>query len=542
MQTIQKWWSHKTHRQIIWLLLAGLAFRSAIAFWLPPGFDEAYYYIYTLHPSWSYFDHPPLVALTTAFGVWLTGDVSQFTIRLGGLLLYTGTLFFLYCATVQLFSVRAGLLALAIASIIPIIQIGFGILTLPDVPLMFFWSLCLWVAACEFFPTDQSPYRPSYRLAIIGLLVGLACLGKYHGVLLGFGLLGFVLTSSQHRSALQFWPSRNGSTAPWILLSVGLFLLAIAPILYWNWQHDWVSLRFQGNRGIPTKGYQVLNVLKTALIQAAYLFPTFGIPLWWVSLSTTLRTIASGTRSAPTFLIVWISVPAFLVFTLIGGYQQILPTWTMPGFFTAIPLLSQQASLWQQQHPKIVSRWLKGSTIAVFTLMMVALLHVRFGVLQKPNNTGIFAGFLKPESDASIELVDVQQLRRNFAASPQLLAALKEADFVFSNRFHLSGHVGMALTPLAPVPVTCFDKRDVRGFAFWSTAAEWLGKNGLYVTSDRLETRENSATEFATYFQSFRPLGEVSLRRGGVVVEKFRVFWGEKLLKPYPRPARGIKS
>ena len=30
--------------------------------------------------------------------------------------------------------------------------------------------------------------------------------------------------------------------------------------------------------------------------------------------------------------------------------------------------------------------------------------------------------------------VDVVQLRQNFAASPQLLAALKNADFVFSNR------------------------------------------------------------------------------------------------------------
>jgi len=58
----------------------GLLFRCVIAFWLYPGFDEAYYYLYSLHLDWSYFDHPVLVA-HNCFGP-VTGVVSQFTIRL----------------------------------------------------------------------------------------------------------------------------------------------------------------------------------------------------------------------------------------------------------------------------------------------------------------------------------------------------------------------------------------------------------------------------------------------------------------------------
>ena len=250
MQTIQKAWS-QLPRSVILILVAGLAFRSLVAFWLPPGFDEAYYYLYTLHPDWSYFDHPPLVALSTGFGIWLTGTVSPLTIRLGAVLLFTATLYFLYRATNQLFSQRAGVLTLAIASISPIFQIGFGILTLPDAPLMVFWSLTLWVAACEFFDRDDAPYRPTYRVAVIGLLVGLACVGKYHGVLLGIGLIGFCLTSPSHRSALR---------SPWTLLSLALFTIAFSPVLYWNWQHDWVSFLFQGNRGIPGRRYRISQV------------------------------------------------------------------------------------------------------------------------------------------------------------------------------------------------------------------------------------------------------------------------------------------
>jgi hypothetical protein len=61
-------WMSQTNQQVFLILLVGFIFRSIIALWLPPGFDEAYYYIYTQHLDWSYFDHPPLVALTTGIG------------------------------------------------------------------------------------------------------------------------------------------------------------------------------------------------------------------------------------------------------------------------------------------------------------------------------------------------------------------------------------------------------------------------------------------------------------------------------------------
>ncbi len=37
------------------------------------GNDESYYYLFTLHPDWSYFDHPPMTAGVEAFGLWVTG-------------------------------------------------------------------------------------------------------------------------------------------------------------------------------------------------------------------------------------------------------------------------------------------------------------------------------------------------------------------------------------------------------------------------------------------------------------------------------------
>jgi 4-amino-4-deoxy-L-arabinose transferase-like glycosyltransferase len=537
--------------------------RGAIALLLPPGFDEAYYYLYTQHLDWSYFDHPAMVALTTGLGVWLTGQVSPFTIRLGSLLLYTGSLGLLYFTSRHLFSAKAAELTLAIASLIPIFFVGFGVLTLPDSPLIFFWSATLYLAAIEFFPPPSllhpvepqliasqpdslipsspfHPYTPSPRLSVIGLLVGLACLSKYHGVALGIGLVGFCLTSSPHRTALR---------SPWMLGAIALFSLAIAPIVAWNLQHDWISLRFQSGRAIPTQGFNILEMVGVFGVGIAYLLPTFGLPLWWVSGRAMLAEwqTARARQTAdypaplvpssrhpvilhPSPLILWLSLPLMLGFTLMGGYRPILPTWAMPGFWGATLLLGAFAERWQARSPRGVKRWLWGSGWAIATILCVALSHLTLGTLQKPSQYAFFGGLLPIQTDASVQLLDMHQLRQGFANTPALQQALQQTQFVFVNEIFLAGQVGMAIAPLNPPPLTCLSD-DIRGFAFWSTAQQWVGKSALYITS----SRQPNADKYQDYFQQITKIGEIPIRRGGAIVEMIQVYRCETMIKEYPR-------
>lgn len=537
---------------LIALLLGGLLVRLAIAIGLPPGFDEAYYYLYTLNPSLSYFDHPPLVALTTGLGPWLTGQVSQLTIRLGPVILYTGTLWLLYLTSKKLFSHRAGLLTVAVASIAPTFQVGFGVLTLPDNSLMFFWMVSLYFAALEFFARPGT-YQPSYRLAIIGLMVGLACVGKYHGFILGLGLVGFCLTSPRHRAAL---------TSRWTLLGVGLFLLALSPVLVWNFQHDWGSFWFQSARAVPETGYRFDRLLITFLAGVGYLFPPIGLGLWWVSGQALLRQLRSlglklrrfwpsfsrgpkqglqihSRRSADTLLkqrlILWVSLPLILGFTLISGYQQVLPTWPMPGFFAATLLLGDQVARWQEKFPQQIRRWLWGSGLFCAMVLLLALLQVSAGILQKPGHS--LLSIWPVQADSSTQLVDIEQLRQGFQASPVLGTALQKADFVFTNRYFLGGQIAMAIAPLGAQNIACFDA-DPRGFAFWFDSKEWLGKDALYITSELFQSQETETVQqkYGSYFQSLTKLGEIPIRRSGVEVQTFIVYQAQTLLKPYPLP------
>jgi hypothetical protein len=537
--------------QTLWLILiSGLVCRLTIAKFLPPGFDEAYYFLYTLNPDWSYFDHPPLVAGTTALGIALMGGaITSLSIRLGGVLIYTLTLYLLYFVGERLFSRTVGVLAVAIATIVPIFQVAFGSMTLPDGPLMLFWLSSLAVASVEFFPRSGI-YRPTRRLAILGFLVGLACLGKYHGFILGAGYVGFCLTSKPHRRAL---------VSPWTIASLGLCAMTLFPMLYWNSLHDWASFTFQAERGIPARRFEWSQFTKAVTREMLLLFPPIAIPLIWVNLKVMLQQLwripggdpqqpaidptaklAYDTRQRQRRLILWVSAPVFIGFTLIGGYRQIFPTWAMPGFFTATLLLAERAS---QLRWGIIKNWLIISAAIVQVLFVIALSHITWGTFQSPSQNQIF-GLLPADvtQDGSIELIDIEQLRARFAAQPPMMQALRNADFVYTNRFHLSGHVGMALTPLDRKPITCFDRRDMRGFAFWSTAQQWVGKTGLYLTTDRLQAEDNPTTEYGPYFQSWQKVGEVPLFRGGVLVDRIHVYEGRQLIKPFPRPERATQG
>ena len=522
------------HRTALIILLTGFLVRLMISIYLNPGFDEAYYYLYTLHPDWSYFDYPPLVTLTTGIGVWLTGQVSQFTIRIGTLLLYTGSLLFLYLATLRLYTLQIAINTLAIASAIPIFQIAFGVLSTPDIPLLFFWSMSLWLAVQEFF--DYRGYRPSFRLTLLCFAVGLACLGKYDGFILGLSLIGFCLFSRSYRPAL---------TSKWFLIGILIFMLTISPILGWNISHNWASFHLQLDSG----KYLIDRLSGIVLINLLYLFPAFGLPLLWAIIRAfvqQLRNIhwwqSSGNRAfkdewelEKRGLILWISLPLILGSSFIFGDRQVLPAAQMSGYWTATILLAERVSIERRNAAvRIPYRWFFGSLAVIILLSSIALSHVTLGTLQATGKPSIF-GILPIANDPSTQMFDIQQLQQALVSNDEFNLAVKNADFVFTNRYYLGGQIGMAIEPIFHKPITCFDSNP-RSFAFWSQPQEWVGKDAIYLSTKTAEVDVDAVNLYPSYFKQITKLGEIPIRRGGVIIQTFSIYQAENMLKIFPIP------
>ncbi len=196
------------------LIAVGVGARLLVAVGTDPYFDEAYYWVWSKNLSWSYFDHPPLIAWAIAALRSIRGTALVFG------LLTLGAVAGLARA-LHPDDARAPLRAVALAAALPAAFI-FGTLATPDAPLHLFWVLALWAAVED-------------RPLAAGAALGLAMLSKYTAVLLGPAVFFAFVLRRNHRGAALV-----------VLVSLALF----APVVLWNAQHDWVSFAFQFKHGL----------------------------------------------------------------------------------------------------------------------------------------------------------------------------------------------------------------------------------------------------------------------------------------------------
>ncbi|WP_406699723.1 glycosyltransferase family 39 protein [Singulisphaera sp. Ch08] len=225
-----------TSRRLLWLLiLISASLRLVWAASLDLGNDEAYHYLFATHPDWSYFDHPPMVALVERLGIVLSGGVaSAFRLRIGFILLFAGSTWLMARLTERFYGPWAGLLAAFALNVTAYHSVAAGTFVLPDGPLLFFWLLTLDRLAVAL----DSGGRLTPWLGV-GFAWGAAMLSKYHAIFLPVGTFLYLVLEPSARH----WLRRSG---PYVATAIGLALFS--PVIWWNANHGWASFAFQGAR------------------------------------------------------------------------------------------------------------------------------------------------------------------------------------------------------------------------------------------------------------------------------------------------------
>ena len=212
----------RTH-SIAWLIAGFTVLRLLLAATAPLLPQEAYYWSWSRHLDWSYFDHPPLatysMVLTTAlFGQSIFGIKSAAVLwALGWNLLWVRLILDMYGDR------RLAFWSIAALNLTFVYE-AFGLGPTPDSPLIFAWTGAIWAV----WRLSQSGDGRWWFAA--GGFIGLSMLGKYSGVLLGPVVLLYLLTSPRQRH----W---FGKPQPY--LAGGVAIAVFAPVLIWNAQHDW---------------------------------------------------------------------------------------------------------------------------------------------------------------------------------------------------------------------------------------------------------------------------------------------------------------
>src|SRR5665647_1493719 len=113
--------------------------------WLTPlNNDEAYYWMYSKHLAWGYFDHPPMIALMIRIGYFFLHN--ELGVRIIVVLSQLVTLSVIWLITDEELRKKKEniLLFFMIAVLLPVCNI-YGFLSTPDAPLILFSAILLLV-------------------------------------------------------------------------------------------------------------------------------------------------------------------------------------------------------------------------------------------------------------------------------------------------------------------------------------------------------------------------------------------------------------
>src|SRR5882724_1366061 len=390
-----------------------VALRLVAAAWTPLTFDEAYYWMWSKHLAFGYYDHPPMVALVIRAGTLIAGD-TELGVRLVSILLALPMSFAVYRTAAILFGgVRVGVTAAILLNATLMAAVGTLIVT-PDSPLLVASSFVLF-----FLAKVLQTGRGAWWLAV-GAAVGCALLSKYTALFFGAAILIWLLAVPKQRHWL---------ITPWPYLG-GLVAFAIfAPVILWNADHQWVSF-------IKQMGRARIEDFRPAFI--AELVPTqiaFATPLVFILGAMGLHALAwrsEGERPARVLIsaLFWTIVAYFVWHSL---HARVEANWFAPVYPALAVAAAVAAHLvpWQPRAQRLAEfclNWAGPVGVLMFALLIVQA------------NTGMLSAYRR---DATVRSVGVGW--RDLAGRIEAVRARVGATCVLAPDYGTTGWLGFYL-------------------------------------------------------------------------------------------------
>lgn len=317
-------------RTATFLLVTLLVIHFGFGFLLNLSVDEAHYALYGLHIDWSYFDHPPLVGWIQALPVFL--GAPDGILRLIPEALWLITIILSSKVSTELISESNFLkthsninaenltelakwftaIVIMVAPILHVLAVGL----LPDTLLIALIPLLQLLTLKISKAIKFSESRELYLWIGLGLVLGLSGLSKYTSI---FSALAIPV-------CLFLWhgPNLLKRSGLWICLTIAAIL--ISPIIYWNWQHHWISFIYQLNHGSGNI-WQARRLFVFILNQLA----TYGV-LPIIGLWLTFKYKFAFTKILLSFFLI-----PFIIFFIMSGGGGSLPHWTSPAWIALAP-------------------------------------------------------------------------------------------------------------------------------------------------------------------------------------------------------------
>lgn len=335
-------------RGVAYLCVALLTAMKIYVLWAHPFslfFDEAQYWIWSLHPDWGYYSKPPMVAWLITLTTSVCGE-EESCIRLGAPFLHLLTSMLIYEIGCVLYSSRVGFYSALTYITVPAVFVS-SFLISTDPPLLFFWALALFA----FIKALQGNEWRWWFLA--GMAAGAGMLSKYTMLLFLFSSFGYLLTSPTHKLVLKH---------PRYWVAALLAFLIFLPNILWNATHGFVSfLHTKDNANLEGSLFHPLHMLEFIGEQAG----VFG-PILFISLVIVLCRIRAMITRESYALLYWFTLPLLGLIILVSMLSRAHANWAAPAYLAATVLVT--AFLLEKGRV----RWLQASIVLHMVLFVIA--------------------------------------------------------------------------------------------------------------------------------------------------------------------------
>jgi hypothetical protein len=500
-------------RIVVWTIVLGTIARLIVAVALGYGYGEGYYVATARHFDLSYFDQPPLSLWLAWVQIKLFGAQWPVLVRLPFIVMFAGTTWAMYRLGARLFDARAGAWGAVLLNLSPVFSLSVASWLQPDGPLMLLLLLAALPVVSLVF---DEPKRPMRLWALAGAAFGLALLSKYHAVLILVGLVIFVATTPKHRA----WFFSRG-----LPLAGAIAAILILPVLLWNAQNDWASVRFQGDRFFNYTGLHFDWLVRGILGQAALVNFVIWVPMMVVF----FRALRAGPRDARAWFLCCLAIVPIIVFTAASlwaplGYHF---HWQSPGYLFLFPLLGRFAAEGIDAGLVATRRGVLGAGVYIAIGVVFLASQATTGWVRSVMPAAV-TGKLEEAANPTRELLTWNEVRQVVAAHG-LLDTPKM--FAVGPQWHQTGKVDVQLGDKMPVVCLC---RDPRNIAFGWNPKAFLGWDALIVGTDHYIP--DVQTAYGPYFRSIELLDTAVVTLGGRPDLTVRIYLAHDYERPYPLP------
>jgi 4-amino-4-deoxy-L-arabinose transferase-like glycosyltransferase len=358
---------------------------------------------------------------------------------------------------------------LALFNFLPIFSMG-AIMTLPDTPLMFFYSLALWLFVKIIF---ENKGRYWYYL---GVVVGLGFLSKYNMVLVYPSVFFFLVFSKEDRH----WLKRK---EPYIAFLISL--LFFIPVILWNKNNDWSSFAFHlKDRQKKTFRFRPKYFFRFLLAQLLVASPVLFYAFW--------SDLVKNYKKREVKLLAWFSLPIFIIFGISSLSNASKIHWTAMAFIPMI-IISALYKSWKPKFEKVAIGFAVVLTVLIYIQALYPLIPMEDDITN-----------------------DMYGWEKAGAAVSQMLDEDSNY-FLFSNRYQTTSQLSFYL-PNKEYVYSLNTRTEM--FDFWEDEDKLIGKNGIFVTQTFYEVNPEKLYDF----DKIELVKTIPIYRGGKLAREYFIY------------------